>query len=205
MWSGTPTAGYPAKRARTRRALVRGAMTVMAEGVALTAAGVAQAAEVSTGTLYNHFDGIAELRAAVADQLAEVFELGAGAVATRSPDPAVRVAQGIRRILALPHADRTYAEAFLVSMSDGRAFRARVRARVAREVTAGLAAGVFQAPSEAVATDALVGAVLQALRTRLLGEGDAQDDAVVEVCLRLLGMDGDAVTGVIAALAPPRP
>lgn len=190
--------GYPNKRARTQRALIRGAMTVMADGgtASLSVAAVCRAAGVSHGTFYNYFDSADDLEAAVAADLLTVFELGATNLARLSGDPAGRVVLGVRQLLSMPMLDRVYAMAFLQVMSGRGDFRAHVRGIVRSEVTKGVARGDFDTPSEVAATDALLGALLQTIRSSLLGEADADHDAVVEVCLRMLGVPAAHIEAV---------
>lgn len=193
------TEGYPNKRARTQRTLLRGAMEVMATGgsEAMTAAAVCRAAGVSNGTLYNYFDGVDDLVQAVADDLATLFQLGAESLERLSGDPAARVGLGILRLLALPSTDPVYAEAFLAVMASQPTFRAHVREIVRGEVHKGVDLGVFHTPSEAAVTDALLGALLQTIRSMLLGEVRDEESAVVEVCLRLLGVRADETADVV--------
>lgn len=183
--------GYPNKRARTRRALVRGAMQVMGEtgSIAPTTTAVTAAAGVSNGTFYNYVADTSELVGLVADDLAQVFELGQENLQRLSGDPAARVALGILQLLELPRTDPVYARAFLVAMASDTAFRTRIRSLVAGEVGRGIEHGVFRAASVDVLTNALLGATLQTLRSALLGEVDTDGEAVVDVCLRLLGVD----------------
>jgi|GEM_PF-6657536 len=185
------TGGYSGKRARTRRALVRGAMRVMGEtgSMALTTTAVTAAAGVSHGTFYNYVSDTDELVALVADELAQVFELGQGHVDRLSGDPAARVALGLLQLLALPRTDPVYGRAFLAAMAGDTAFRTRIRMLVAAEVARGVDRGVFRAGTVEVTTDALVGAALQTLRSALQGEVAPDPEAVVDVCLRLLGVD----------------
>lgn len=192
------TTGYPNKRARTQRALIRGAMRVMADhrGASLSAAAVCRAAEVSHGTFYNYFDSVEALEVAVAAELLEVFELGATNLARLSGDPAARVALGVQQLLAMPSLDHVYATAFLEVMSGRRDFRAHVRDIVLLEVQKGVARGAFDTPSEVVATDALLGAILQTIRSMLHDEADDNPEAVVEVCLRLLGVPAAQIAAV---------
>lgn len=188
------TRGYPNKRARTRRALVRGAMQVMGDtgSIAPTASAVTAAAGVSHGTFYNYVADSAELVALVADELAQVFELGREHLHRLSGDPAARVALGILQLLELPRTDPVYGRAFLVAMAGDTTFRTRIRALVAGEVAKGIERGVFRAASVEVTTNALLGATLQNLRSALLGEVETDAEAVVDVCLHLLGVDDAA-------------
>lgn len=196
------TTGYPNKRARTRRALVRGAMRVMGEtgSIAPTATAVTEAAGVSHGTFYNYVGDTAELVGLVADELAQVLELGREHLHRLSGDPAARVALGILQLLELPRTDPVFARAFLVAMAGDTAFRARIRALVAGEVARGIERGVFRAASVDVTTNALLGATLQTLRSALLGEVEADGEAVVDMCLHLLGVN-DARAATARGLA----
>lgn len=159
-----------------------------ASGDLPTVAAICRVAGVSNGTFYNYFDGVDHLLQAVGEDLAEAVQLQVDSLARRSGDPVIRIAAGIRQLVALPRRDAVFARAFLAFLSTKPAFRARVRAIVAAEVEAGVARGVFVAPTVLVASDALLGAVLQTVRSVLLEEFDGDVEDVVCVGLRLLGV-----------------
>lgn len=200
--------GYPRKRARTRAALVRGAMQVLADGGsdALTVAAVTTAAGVSHGTLYNHVDGLDELAGLVADELTAVLQRGADDLAEAAADPATRVALGTRQLLAMPGVDPVFAAAFVAGMHDHGAFAQRVRSLVERTVRSGTRCGDFDVPDDQAAVDAIVGTVVQTLRSAVLDGRDIDGTATAELCLRLLGTDdavrATALSTSVSALAP---
>jgi AcrR family transcriptional regulator len=194
-------AGYPRKRARTRAALVRGAMEVMARGGtdAVTVAAVTTAAGVSHGTLYNHVEGLDELTGLVADELAAVLQRGADELAEASSDPATRVALGTGQLLSMPRTDPVFAAAFVAAMADHGPFARRVRALVERTVGHGIRCGDFVVPDQQAAVDAIVGTVVQTLRSAVLDGRAIDGAATAELCLRLLDTDTDTRAAALAA------
>lgn len=203
------TEGYPNKRARTRAALIRGAMEVLgadgAEG--LTVAAVTQAAGVSHGTLYNHVDGTAELEQLVADELVSVFARGAEHLERVSVDPVGRIGLGIIQLLSTVDTDPVFAAAFVTLMTGGTTFRDRIRALVASTVRRGAENGRFDVEPEA-ATEALLGATLGTLRAAVNQTYVVDPKVSADLCLRMLGLDDEArdqaLRRATAAQAAPR-
>lgn len=183
-------------------------MEVLAEGGAdaLTVSAVTRVAGVSHGTLYNHVEGLDELSALVADELAAVLRRGADELAEAADAPAARVALGTRQLLSMPRVDPVFAAAFVAAMADDGPFAQRVRGLVETTVTSGIRCGDFHVPNEQAAVDAVVGTVVQTLRSAVLADRPADDAATAELCLRLLGADpadrSAALSATFGALAP---
>ena len=199
----SPDAPLSGKRARTQRAILDAAVAIIAETgrPTLTIPAVAKRAGTSHGTVYNYFDNVDDLLASVADVLADVFEFGAVNLAKLTDDPRARVAYGIAQVLNLVTVDRAYATAMSTMVSADPVFRRRIREVVGLQVTRGVEVGVFTTSSEEVTTDALLGAVLQVLRSMLLGEVHDALGPTIEACLRILGADvADAEALVARAL-----
>lgn len=195
------TGGYPRKRAQTRRRLVRAGMEVLARTgpAGATVGEVAAVAGVATGTFYNHFPSLADLLAAISEQLASAIEIGMVQLDAVEHDPSARVALGTLQLLAVAEDDPVFAAAFLALVNNLPSFRSRVRSVVHRTVHDGATAGRFDVVPGAAVTDAVLGAALQSMRSRLLGEADhttASD--VVCLVLRLLGLDGDEIDATMA-------
>jgi AcrR family transcriptional regulator len=192
--------GYPRKRARTRRRLMRAGMAVLArrgpEGA--TVGEIAAAAGVATGTFYNHFPSLADLVAVTAEQLATAVELGIAQLDAVEHDPAARVALGTLQLLAAADEDPEFAEAFCVLVNSMEPFRHRVVELVQQAIADGATAGRFDVGPGVAITDAVLGTVLQSMRSRLAGRSDqAEAGEVVHLVLRLLGVDGDDADAVL--------
>lgn len=184
------TVGYPAKRARTERSLVRAALEVIADRGpdAVTVAAVVKAAGVSQGTFYNYFPSAEALVTAATDQLARVLRTGATELGRVDATPTERVVSGARQVLALPDADPVFARAFVVALAASPPFREQIRVLVRQAVAAGAHSGEFDVPDLEATTDAVFGAVLQALRSRVQADrAPVPPGQVVDLLLRLLG------------------
>lgn len=153
----------------------------------LTATAVSRAAGVSHGTFYNHVEGTDALAELVVAELVRVFELAASA-ASDEECPAATVAGGVARVLALPQEDPVYARALVVAIAVRADLRGRIRDIARRAVLAGTESGDFAVPSVEVATEALLGAVVQLLRAAVHDRVELPTVAAVEVCLALLGV-----------------
>src|SRR6478735_4778578 len=85
----TAAAGYPRKRARTRRQLLDAGIAAIADHgtAALTVGDVAGRAGVASGTFYNHFPSMAHLVDAVTDELAGGVEIARSSLEQVEHDP----------------------------------------------------------------------------------------------------------------------
>lgn len=192
--------GYPRKRARTRRQLLRAGMTVLAgHGPDGTTVGeVARRARVAPGTFYNHFPSLAELVREVTDELATGVEIARDLLVEVEHDPAARVLIGTRQLLDLARDDPDAAEAFVALLATVPDFRTRIRATVRGAVADGIEAGRFHDRSAGVTADAVLGAVVQWMRSRLAGEAESDSDRDHHrLILAIVGVPGDEVDAVI--------
>jgi AcrR family transcriptional regulator len=183
--------GYPRKRARTRRQLMSAGIAALAEHGpdGITIGEIARRAHVSPGTFYNHFDGLESITAAVVDELASGVEITGEQLRAIEHDAAARVAIGTQQLLDLTRDHPDTARAFVALLATVPVFRARVRSTVQLAIDDGIAAGRFADRSPAVVTDALIGAVVQWMRTRLSGESDATPDSEhIQLALQIAGM-----------------
>jgi AcrR family transcriptional regulator len=163
---------------------------------------VARRARVSPGTFYNHFDDRDALIGAVVDELAGGVEISGGQLRSVEHDAAARVVIGTRQLMALARDEPATARAFVTLLAAVPAFRTRVRAIVRSAIDDGIAQGRFEPRPSLVTTDALLGAVVQWMRTRLAGEADASAEAVhLELALGIAGLPRSEVDDVIAAAA----
>ncbi len=200
--------GYPRKRARTRRRLMASGMTVLAElgpdGATLNE--VARRAEVSPGTVYNHFRDLDALTDAIVDELARGVEIGRAQLDEIEHDPAARVAIGTRQLLELTSDDPSAARAFVTLLATVPAFRRRVQATVAGAIEDGIAGGRFARRDSLMVTDAVIGSVVQWMRSRLAGDAATHGlGDELRFVLTIVGVaDGDA-DEVVAALLDGEP
>ena len=203
--SAPASAGYPRKRRQTRRRLLRAGTNVLVErGPAQVTAGqIAGAAGVAVGTFYNHFPTVEDFIASVADDLTHSIEIGRDTLNEIEHDPARRVAIGVLQLLELADTDPTSAAAFVTLTALRPDFRARIRSIVGEAIADGVANGMFDVGAGQAAVNAVLGAALQSMRSRVLGETDHDEaGAVAHLVLRLLGVgEVDIVEAVAQAQA----
>jgi len=199
------SAGYPRKRRQTRRRLLQAGTTVLVErGPAQVTAGqIAAAAGVAVGTFYNHFPTVEDFIDSVAADLTRSIEIGRDTLNEIEHDPARRVAIGVLQLLELADTDPTSAAAF-VSLTGLRPdFRARIRSIVGDAIGDGVETEVFAVDAGPAAVNAVLGAALQSMRSRVLGETSTDEAAAVaHLVLRLLGgAEADIATAIAEAQA----
>lgn len=167
------TGGYPKKRARTRRALLNAGMVVLAERGpdGATVGEIAKQAGVSTGTFYNHFLSIDDLVEAITGELSTAVEIGRDTLNVVEHDPAMRILLGSAQLLSLVDEDPSSAAAFVALLATVPVFRDRVRHLVGGALADGIAGGRFTGHDAMALTDAVLGSVVQWMRTGLANRG----------------------------------
>lgn len=201
--------GYPRKRRRTRRRLLRAGLEVLAEHgpSGVTAGHVAEVADVAVGTFYNHFPTVDSLFDAISQSLGRGIEIGRETLADIEHDPVRRVAIGVLQLLDLAEHDPIASQAFVSLTAVRPDFRTRIRGVVAGAIADGVEVGAFAVDDLDAATNAVLGSTLQSMRSRVLGETDATvAPHVATLVLRLLGTSTrriePAVRAAVAAAAP---
>jgi len=171
--NGSESDGYPRKRARTRRALLSAGMVVLAEKgpEGATVGEIAREAHVSPGTFYNHFVSISDLVETVTGELSTGVEIGRDTLNTIENDPAMRVLLGSAQLLSLADDDPVAAAAFVALLATVPDFRDRVRQLVSGALADGISSGRFVDYEEMALTDAVLGSVVQWMRTSLTQSG----------------------------------
>lgn len=175
-------------------------MTVLAERGPghVTAGHIADAAGVATGTFYNHFATVDAFVEAVAHDLGRGVEIGRDTLSEIEHDPAGRVAIGVLQLLAMADSAPTSAAAFVTLAALRPDFRTRIRAFVDQAICDGVEAGTFDVEPGQAATNAVLGATLQSMRSRVLGETDGSESSdVVRLVLRLLGTDARRIDAIL--------
>ena len=192
--SGSPSeeaTGYPKKRERTRRRLVTAGMVVIArrgpDGA--TVGEIAGEAGVSPGTFYNHFPSLMDLVETMTGDLQTRVEIGSATLESIDNDPATRVAIGTRQLLSLVDEDPPAAAAFVALLATIPAFRSRIRAVIQGVVRSGVESEDFQVSDVGAATDAILGSIVQWIRSDLAKEsGSVAAADRADLALRMLGM-----------------
>jgi AcrR family transcriptional regulator len=159
-----------------------------------------QAAGISRGTFYNHFQSVDELLAATSErttrELIETIETALQGV----EGPALRFGLGLRLFFTKAQADPVWCR-FVA-----RVWKVGGLELPARDLDEGLGLGVFRAPSVAAARDLLFGGVREALLR--IGEERTPPDygaQVVELCLQALGVDARRIAAVLRHELPSLP
>lgn len=162
-----------------------------------------QAAGISRGTFYNHFESVEELLEATSEWTTrEVIEAIETALEGME-GPALRFGIGLRLFFGKAHADPVWCR-FVA-----RVWKLGGIERPTRDLVDGWRQGVFRAPSAAAARDLLFGG----LREALLRMGSQRTppeygDQMTELCLQALGTDSGRIAAVLShelpALAPAR-
>jgi AcrR family transcriptional regulator len=196
------------RKAHTQRKLLDAARAMLAEGTSgqVSIQGITEAADVGFGSFYNHFSSKAELfEAAVADVLEEMGVL-LDKLSSTVDDPAAAFAQSMRLAGRLAHRRPQVAQVLVrhglvayIGSEQGLAPRAL------RDISAGIAAGRFRAPSAKLALACAAGSLLATLQIALT-DPDFADDAVydqlAEQLLIMLGVDTEEAH-TLATLALP--
>lgn len=190
------------RRARTRSHIVGTALAVFAEkgpDVAVIDDFI-RAAGIARGTFYNHFSSTKELLDAATKMLEDNVMRSTLSAIDGIPDPALRLATGVRLWLRWSQSD---------AIGCGFVVRSRLRGplveeQVASDLRDGLRAGKFRFPSVEIARDMLVGTILEAMNRFLTSRvplGFADD--VARVILRGVGVDGRGIERLLARPLPP--
>jgi AcrR family transcriptional regulator len=197
------------RKARTRAALVQAAQAMMAEGrTNVPILEITEAADLGTGSFYNHFESKEELfGAAVEDALARQGDL-LDAFGQDLPDPAAVFAQGFRLTGRLHRLEPQLSKVALTAGMAALTAETGLAPRARRDILAGVEAGRFRVPDIDVAMVSVVGSTL-ALAQLLHDRPDLDDavttDLVAQDVLRVLGMTPRQAEKVCALPLPSLP
>lgn len=152
-----------------------------------------QAAGISRGTFYNHFQSVEELLHATSvwttREVVETIERELD----RVDGPVMRLGVGLRLFLARAR------RAPVWSKFVARVWKVGGLELPLRDVEAGVRRGQFHVPGREAAYDVLLGGLREALQR--MGAGDVPagfPDQVAEVCLQALGVDPRQIAAVLA-------
>lgn len=194
------------RREKMRARLIESAMLVFArrgaEGSVIDE--VISVAEVSRGTFYHYFRTNEELLAAVAAEVGNQLLAVVDPVIRELPDPAARVACGIRLALMVARA-HAHLAGFMVRVGPP-ALGAQSLATVylPRDIEAGIASGRFAPMPPRLAFDLITGPVLAAFHTLLtIPVTDDYPQALAQAVLQALGLPKAAAAKAASLPLPP--
>jgi len=168
-----------------------------------TVGAIAREAHVSSGTFYNHFLSIEDLVDAITGELGTAVEIGRDTLNVIENDPAMRILIGSSQLLRLVDEDAASASAFVALLATVPSFRDRVRFLVGGAVSDGISSGRFPENNVMALTDAVLGSVVQWIRTGLSQRGSARRtdrDAQFRIMLSIVGVDRDEQSSLLERL-----
>lgn len=194
------------RREKMRARLIESAMLVFArrgaEGSVIDE--VISVAEVSRGTFYHYFRTNEELLAAVAAEVGNQLLQIVDPVIRELPDPAARVACGIRLALMVARAHPHLAGFMLRVGPPALGAQSLATVYLPRDIEAGIASGRFAPMPPRLAFDMITGPVLAAFHT-LLTETVPGDypQQMAQAVLLALGVPKAAAAKAVALPLPP--
>jgi AcrR family transcriptional regulator len=193
------------RREDTRRRLMKATYEIIArrglEGLVIQE--ITEAADVGYGSFYNHFSS----KEAIVDAVIEAaLAHGAalyGSVASIGADRVETFAMELRSCLELSRIDPAWGWFIIRTMLSGQQIRQAMAERLKRSIEGGIAAGVF-AVEDAEMARHTVGGLLMLGTVKIVNDEAGPDypRRVAETALRLLGVPGDRIEGVLARPMP---
>lgn len=199
------TSGGP-KRERTQALLLHAAVSVICErGLqAGTMQQVAQAAGVTTATLYNHFATKEALVERLAATLAQTVCRAINDSYGHVTDAAERMAIGQRRYVGLAAESPAWVLLLLDVMNASPAVLREIEQYPLADLRLGVKQKKFKVTSEAIAMDAISGVCSNAMRRVATGQAPAKHDvACAATVLRALGVPSQEAAEVAVRPLPP--
>ena len=179
------------KSARTRARLMDAAAEAFArKGIeAASINSIAQAADVSNGTFYNHFRDKDELVAAVAFGILHDLVERIDDAMQDLRDPAERVCFGTRQIIELAASEPVWGHALCRAVWSMPDLRHEVAQLARADLELGAREGVFRVDVDDLLVDVFSSMALMGIVLRLSKEGDSEvGPRVAEHQLRMLGV-----------------
>ena len=179
------------KSARTRARLMDAAAEAFAQrGIeAASINAIAQAADVSNGTFYNHFRDKDEVVTAVAFGIARDFAERIDTAMSELKDPAERVSFGTRQFIELAAKEPNWGSALFRAVWSLPSLRKEVASYARADLEHGVRTGAFRVEVDDLLVDIIMSTVAMAVSLRVSGEaGEDVGERVAEHQLRLLGV-----------------
>lgn len=202
----TQISGGLGKRERSRAQLIAAAIQVLAaRGVAqATVQEVAEAAGMTTGTVYNHFETKDDLVQQVGLRLANTLCRCISESQQPITEGAERMAIGNRRYLWLAEQSPAWALLLVDVASASPVLLADVRRYALEDLRLGVRQKSFRIPSETAAMNLINGTVLAAMLSIAAGEAPkGHASAVAAMVLRGLGMAFEDAAAIARRPLPP--
>ncbi|MEL6950218.1 MAG: TetR/AcrR family transcriptional regulator [Pseudomonadota bacterium] len=190
-----------AKRARTRAALLDGAISVVARhGLeSTTIQAVTRATGVAHGTFYNHFDDREDLLVSAAIAVLDEINVGVQAAAQRFPPGVDRLVIAAAKTIMEAVSIREFGHLLVAAVGRFPQVTDRIRPKLRADLRAALAAGVVRvAPTRLL--DEQIGALLGLAIQRVLSGGQVSriTRETAHAILRLLGQTPDEAAETVA-------
>jgi AcrR family transcriptional regulator len=191
------------KRARTRSKIVAAASSLFAQRAveSVTVDDVVAKAGVAKGTFYVHFDDLAALTAAVADELIGTLDELLQPQRLSISDPLTRIAFGCNSFIEKALDDPAWANMVARMARSHPAVGQVARSRLREDLAQALEEMPRQAPSLVLALEVALGVILQALAAfgerRLISK---DREAAIACVLRAIGADARRVRSTLAQL-----
>lgn len=159
------------RRIRTRAKIVAAAFDVFGDenGLHARIEDVAEKADVTRATVYNHFTGMAELREALTFEVTHDFLEAVTRTISKMPDARDRSACAVRFYLRRAQTDRRWAWSMINLSATGFIFGAETFRQAEQTIREGVDDGVFPLPSVELGRDLLLGTTLAAMGSIVRG------------------------------------
>ena len=185
------------RSARSRARLIRAARALFAAHPvdAITVEDVTKTADAAKGAFYMHFRNLDDLRAVVADDLAQELQVALEPHQATIADPLERIATGSATFVAQALRDPAWGGLIARGIWAFPAVAAAARLRLSEDLRQAADQGRLAAISQEAGFDIVVGIVVQAMRSASEKRLSAEDvPAIVAAVLRALGATaGEAV------------
>ena len=182
----------PNKRARTRQALLDAAVRVLARGGTgpISIHEVTDEAGMANGTFYNYFRTREELlEATVVPLIQQLLERLSRTYAPGVPDPAQRLAYGVRAFIDHAVHDRAWAAALIRIWGSSAGLPRTAGVAVLGDLRAAQKRRRLRIPDEGAALDLIQGTVMASVRSVLEGRATAErGPEIAALLLRAFGM-----------------
>ena len=191
------------RRVRTRAKIVAAAFEVFGEEAGLYARieDVAEKAEVTRATFYNHFASMAELRDALTIEVTHDFLEAVTEAISDLPNARERSACAVRFYLRRARTDTRWAWSMINMSAAGLIFGAETFRQAEQTLREGVTEGVFDLPSVELGRDLLLGTTLAAMASII--RGDMPEDYPEAVAGRILfGLGVPAEDAALCAQSP---
>ena len=153
------------RRAKTRARILAAAFEVFGdeEGLFARIEDIADRADVTRATFYNHFASMSELRDALTHEVAHDFLSAVIASISEMADARYRITAAVRYYLHRAREDRRWGWSMMNISATGYIFGRETYERAERTVARGIDEGVFPIPSAEMGRDVMLGASLAAM------------------------------------------